>query len=387
MSRIISGIIRHFSELICLSIAIVILVLSLLIDLKILLFIPLFYAVVFVCELTRYFILRKSPLYIETPCGTNEPYHPSVLYFKDGWNGYKYWMAFTPMPDGTQPKPYVDRWERPCVYASNDGKTFTDIHNNGFLDELTENEIANKGYFSDCHLVYDDAKDNLVLVYRLTDYDYEDNYPREHVHVLSKRTSDGKNWSDREILINLDDNDSTGWIVVSPAIIRDNGLYKIWYVSSYDSPYCVSFSSSRNLKDWTKKQDCILSGRKVAPWHIDCIIDAGKYLLLVFDFTNELTLWESVDGLNFTFKKVILKKSNTLGAFYSMGLYRACMTKAENIKIYFSAIGCNYCKLGLMEGSDYLNMKVVNAGRHTNIKFFFKDYTTKYFGLVKRLFE
>lgn len=137
MSRIISGIIRHFSELICLSIAIVILVLSLLIDLKILLFIPLFYAVVFVCELTRYFILRKSPLYIETPCGTNEPYHPSVLYFKDGWNGYKYWMAFTPMPDGTQPKPYVDRWERPCVYASNDGKTFTDIHNNGFLDELT----------------------------------------------------------------------------------------------------------------------------------------------------------------------------------------------------------------------------------------------------------
>lgn len=387
MSRIITGIREHLNELICTVVVFIVLVLSFLIDLKLLLLIPLLHLLVFIFELARYFIMRKSPLYIETPCGTNEPYHPSVLYFEKGWRGYKYWMAFTPMPDGTKPEPYVERWECPCVYASNDGKHFVDVYNNGFLDDLTDQEISNKGYFSDCHLVYDDAKDRLVLLYRLSDYDYDDNYPREHVLLLSKWTSDGKNWSDREILLNLDDNNSTGWIVVSPSIIRENGLYKMWYVSSYDSPYCISFSSSHNLKDWTKKKDCILSGRKAEPWHIDCIMDSGKYLLLIFEFTNELTLWESVDGLNFTFKKVILKKSNTLGEFYSMGLYRACITKAENIKIYFSAIGCNYCKLGLMEGSDYTNLKVVNAGKHIGLKFFFKDYTTRYFWCIKRFFN
>ena len=33
---------------------------------------------------------------IPTYDGANEVTHPKILYFKDGFNGYKYWMVATP---------------------------------------------------------------------------------------------------------------------------------------------------------------------------------------------------------------------------------------------------------------------------------------------------
>lgn len=30
--------------------------------------------------------------------GKNQPTHPSVVTFKNAWNGYKYWMAYSPFP-------------------------------------------------------------------------------------------------------------------------------------------------------------------------------------------------------------------------------------------------------------------------------------------------
>ena len=56
------------------------------------------YCGVLLIERVRFLLFGKTPLEIKTPDGYNEPYHPSVLYFENGWKGYRYWMAFTPMP-------------------------------------------------------------------------------------------------------------------------------------------------------------------------------------------------------------------------------------------------------------------------------------------------
>ena len=40
--------------------------------------------------------------------------HPSIKWFENGWNGYKYWMAVTPYPNGSA------FYENPCIIASND---------------------------------------------------------------------------------------------------------------------------------------------------------------------------------------------------------------------------------------------------------------------------
>ena len=60
--------------------------------------------------------IASKPLTIDDFSGYNQPYHPSVLYFENGFSGYKYWMVQTPCPIGGLP--YRDRWECPCIYFS-----------------------------------------------------------------------------------------------------------------------------------------------------------------------------------------------------------------------------------------------------------------------------
>ena len=46
--------------------------------------------------------------------GDNQPTHPSVIDLKSKWNGYRYWMSYSPYPysDGSE--------ENPCIAVSND---------------------------------------------------------------------------------------------------------------------------------------------------------------------------------------------------------------------------------------------------------------------------
>lgn len=46
--------------------------------------------------------------------GENQPTHPSVYIFDEPWNGYKYWLAYSPYPEGNGEE------ENPCIAVSND---------------------------------------------------------------------------------------------------------------------------------------------------------------------------------------------------------------------------------------------------------------------------
>lgn len=62
---------------------------------------------------------KPVKLTIPTYEGSNQPVHPSVVVIPAGWNGYKYWMAFTPYPNGDSTK------ENPSILVSNDCITWT----------------------------------------------------------------------------------------------------------------------------------------------------------------------------------------------------------------------------------------------------------------------
>ena len=102
---------------------------------------------------------NQSPLQIETPDGTNQPYHPSVLFISQKWNGYRYWMAETPYPLGNNGdwnglKPYRARWENPCIHVSNDGINWqTPPKGSNPIDDLSDADIEHQNYYSDTHLV------------------------------------------------------------------------------------------------------------------------------------------------------------------------------------------------------------------------------------------
>ena len=94
------------------------------------------------------------------PYGDNQSYHPKVLNFKDKWNGYKYWMSYTPYPNGDDMK------ENPCIAASNDL-----IHwktPDGLVNPLDDPEVKEKAmiYNSDAHLVYNNDTNRMETYYR-----------------------------------------------------------------------------------------------------------------------------------------------------------------------------------------------------------------------------
>jgi len=48
--------------------------------------------------------LCRSKLDIISSYGDDQAFHPKVLNFDKPWNGYRYWMAYTPYPGADQRK-------------------------------------------------------------------------------------------------------------------------------------------------------------------------------------------------------------------------------------------------------------------------------------------
>lgn len=306
---------------------------------------------------TFYFkrIFGQGPLEIKTFDGSNQPYHPSVYFFKKGWNGFQYWMVLTPYPMHVV---YKDRWECPCIYCSNDGIRWNAP--NQFinpLDDLTIEEMEHKDFFSDPHLVVNSNK--LECWYRLTDR------KRDKTFILRRISKDGKLWSEREILIDPEEEhiiDTIGDMVRSPAIIFQE-MYKMWYVDNKKNvgQRNLCFSTSADGEKWERRQLCTLLGYTTNPWHIDVSFINGVYYLIVYDL-DKLTLWKSKDGIQFSFIKILLSPNLKYGSFYSDGLYRSCLVWNQSVYLcYFSAFDHKSTYIGLMQGKDIEHMEIISC--------------------------
>lgn len=294
---------------------------------------------------------NQAPLNITTFDGFNSPYHPSVKYYEKGWNNYKYWMAETPF--FPKAKPYRDRNECPSLHVSNDGLHWTEIISNP-LDDLDSTEVSNFDYFSDPHLVQNN--DTLECWYRINRC-YGHLEEKGNVFLLRKKTVDGIHWTDRDTL--LDFTHVQNREMVSPAILRTDSTYEMWYADDFK----VYFNETSNPKKWNRAQACVLNGRECMPWHIDVVNEDGFYWLLIYDIKNDdLTLWKSTDKINFNFVKVILNHSSAIGSFYQTMLYRSCLLKQSegDYKCYFSANNEEITFLGLMEGTSFEDLHIVD---------------------------
>ncbi len=49
-----------------------------------------------------------TPIQIDIPNFLpNHPWHPSVVYIEDGWNGHQWWLAQTPFSPNNVPPPLI----------------------------------------------------------------------------------------------------------------------------------------------------------------------------------------------------------------------------------------------------------------------------------------
>jgi hypothetical protein len=315
-----------------------------------------------------------------------QPWHPSVIYISDGWNGHKYWMAQTPFPPMTL-APYRDRYELPCVHYSDNGTDFYPIDANPLID-LTAEAIDEHYYYSDPHLVLKDGIMELYFRYTLlTDRQLIGN----KTVLLRMKSSDGFHWSQAEVIADLrEEKDIAIWgeQIISQAVRWDGREYQCWYVdkSSYLPERHIRLTRSKDGDNWGNNILCSLNGPTIEPWHIDVQYYDGKYQMIVYDM-NKLLWYESEDGVCFTYLLDVITPSPNRYDFYTDGLYRACSVKvADYILVYFSAKRENNTYIGCLKTKDRIHFEPQNGiSRIKWIKVVWKPLMNAYIKRVKKI--
>lgn len=280
--------------------------------------------------------LCKSKLDIISSYGDDQAFHPKVLNFKKPWNGYRYWMAYTPYPGADQRK------ENPHVCVSNDKvhwKPFEGKNRAVALDPLIPFQDPDRQYNSDTHLVYRKDINTLECYWRQVDN-------RTRIDKILKRTTtDGIHWSDaKEVLVSDANVDG----ILSPAILYENGIYKMWTVN-YKKKFPVLYRESKDGYHWNKpvKIQLRYPSKKLRSWHLDVIHTRKGYEMLVVAFQKghkhrEMNLYYTSSKNERDFKKciTILKPSEKKKAWDNRGIYRSSFfVENGTYYIYYSGIG------------------------------------------------
>lgn len=268
---------------------------------------------------------------IPTYDGSYQLTHPKILYFKNGWNGYKYWMSMTPYPHE------ADIYENPSIVVSNDGSTW--IVPKGLKNPVSglPNDVKTGGHYSDSHIVMHGSTMELWYRYNPSLVNKQKKrLPNNTINIYYRRTSkDGIHWSKPQKLLKSKDGH------LSLCINYEGGLYKTWYTSYKGILY---YAQSRDAIKWSAPVRCLVPLPKgLKPYHQDIIKNGPKYYLLqtaerASDYTFQLFLLTSNDGIHFTnIKQIYPTNSKTL--WKNISFYRSTLFIKDNrLNIYISLI-------------------------------------------------
>lgn len=291
----------------------------------------------------------KTYLHIPTTYKSPQATHPSLVSFKKRWHGFKYWLAYTPYEHADSNQ------ENPSIIASNDLVNWVMPKNiNNPLD--TVYDIHKKNYNSDPDLIYNPTTNNLELIWRTVIGNTSTYY------LMS--SPDGSTWSDKKAIFSLD---RTKIDMYSPAIVLEDGTYRIWSVSI---DYKVKYIESNDLINWSKPQEIdVRLPENVYPWHIDAQKIDGQYHLLINGFKKQgpnlakqryngssLYLTTSLDNKVYTPAKKIIEPSKN--GFDNKGLYRSTINKINDgyVIIYSTVSRTGEWHISLSLGKDLENL-------------------------------
>lgn len=266
----------------------------------------------------------SQPLSIE---GGNGPIHPRVIDMKTQWNGYRYWMCFTPYA-GNNPD-----IENSSVVVSNEppSETQTWVIPTGGSNPIFPQPAT--GYNSDAELIYDETNDLLWLINRRveggTDY------------IEARSTSDGINWNTKIILFSEPQNS------VSPTIIKDGDLFRIYLIRSggaYNPPRIETATANAIDGTWSAFEICkVYYDNGDFWWHISVNKIEDRYHAFAYRKTGGSVYFsESLTPEDFYFRETPLLEPSTSG-WDNGNLYQtsAIILDNGNYGIYYSAYKLN----------------------------------------------
>lgn len=234
-----------------------------------------------------------SPLDVPTyPEGNDEAVHPDIVDAgPSGWNGYRYWMAFTPYPNTDEQQ------ENPSLVASHDGTTWVDPA--GVSNPLAPSPTGENSYNSDTDLVIDSG--TAYLYWRAA---HEADDPGERIKLIT--STDAVSWTSPTELIT---STFAAQRLISPTVLKVGGTWHMWGVDIVPSPNQIMHATASEPDGpWSTPQDVTgpsLGGRD--PWHIDVLYRDGVYWMLLNDAdldtsggNGTLKLARSDDGTTWT---------------------------------------------------------------------------------------
>lgn len=225
--------------------------------------------------------------------------HPSVIYKKGGWNGYEYWMAFTPYPSASR--------EDPSIVASKDGIVWETP--SGLLNPIfkqKQSEAMGYGSNSDTHLIL--SKDGLTLIV------YWRSMGTNGESINIGKSTNGTTWVlQTEILTKPIVNGAIVSILSPAVLIEPDGSYSMWSVNQNgtDKTKMVEKRTSTDGITWSVLTQCTLSNVPFfTPYHLDVqLLNGTYYMLLASNDAMVLKFLTSQDGLTWVYNTTLPKGS------------------------------------------------------------------------------
>ena len=303
-------------------------------------------------EMAENYHNAAQKLELKSAYGDNDAFHPKVLNFNEKWNGYKYWMVFSPYPRGNDGK------ENPHIKVSNDLIHWTEP--DGFenpLEGRPSNYRMGVNYNSDPHLVYNYDTDTLECYYRYV------NDSNDKVIIYRKITKDGVNWSKKEEIISARRSRKD---YLSPAIIYEDGIYKMW---SVDTDRKVKYMESVDGYKYSNERTINLKYQlsTLKNWHLDVIHTDKGYEMIVVAYTSwedrlsmNLYYFKSKDNINYGEGITILRPS--INSWDNKGIYRSSLMYEDGIYyVFYSAMSRKMERgVGIAYGKEINNLKGLN---------------------------
>lgn len=264
-------------------------------------------------------------LVIPTYDGSGEGVHPSVVYIPKGWNGYKYWMAFTPYYNGN------NDYENPSVVASNNGDEW--VVPDGLTNPIVP-AFEGTDWNFDPELIYDGT--NLIMYWG----DSTGKYYR-------KTSSNGTTWGASEE-VTITGEGIAAWN--APGIVRESATsWKAWSIPTVSvnnvNPGCIVLFISSDGINWTVK-NVLTTNMTLNNWHLSVFGDDVGYHFLVSAYPKGKTNGDcnlyygySEDGLeNIVFQSEPIL-STEIANWTNGEIYRSCFARGDNqsLYLYFSA--------------------------------------------------
>lgn len=280
---------------------------------------------------------NSNQIVLDNNVNNFQGYHPKVISFSKFFNGYKYWIAYTPYPKGNQKK------ENPVINASNDLIHWvTPI---GMSNPLDIPIISNYySYNSDTHLLFNTDTQELEIFWRYV------NIIENKVIIYSKKSKNGINWSKKKIFLISKNRKKCDY--VSPTIIYEKRKYRIWFVLGKKIYYM-----EKKGKILTKAKILNINYKNnYKTWHIDLIYNKEKklYELITCAYidvrkrtTMPIFYSSSKDNISWSKPILILKPAIGTSKFDSQGLYRSSLLFENGTYYLFYSGHDKYYNVGI----------------------------------------